>query len=83
MPRSVTIELSDAQSEIADRAGLLTNAAIEQLMHKEIRRRAATELYEMTQPLRDANFPPMSVEEIAEIVKAERRARRSQRATGT
>lgn len=83
MPRTVTIELSDEQSEIADRAGLLTNAAIEQLMHKEIRRRAATELYEMTQPLRDANFPPMSVEEIAEIVKAERRERRSQRATGT
>jgi len=75
---TIQIDLPDATAQAARDAGLLTSQALEQLLNDALRRKAVDELFEKMDELVDANFPPMTMEEIqAEVnaVRAERRRR--------
>ena len=75
---TIQIELPDATAQAARDAGLLTTQALERLLNDALRRKGVDELFEKMDELADANFPPMTMEEIqAEVdaVRAERRAR--------
>lgn len=74
----LTLNLPDSLANVAGDAGLLTPEAIERLLREAVRRKAVDELFEKMDELADANFPPMTMEEIqAEVnaVRAERRNR--------
>lgn len=74
----LTLNLPDSLANAAGDAGLLTPEAIERLLREAVRRKAVDELFEKMDELADANFPPMTMEEIqAEVnaVRAERRNR--------
>lgn len=74
----LTLNLPDSLANAAGDAGLLTPDAIERLLREAVRRKAVDELFEKMDELADANFPPMTMEEIqAEVnaVRAERRNR--------
>lgn len=73
---TIKIELPDATAQAARDAGLLTSQALERLLNDALRRKAVDELFGKMDELADANFPPMTMEEIqAEVdaVRAERR----------
>jgi len=75
---TIKIELPDATAQAARDAGLLTSQALERLLNDALRRKAVDELFDKMDELADANFPPMTMEEIqAEVnaVRAERRKR--------
>jgi len=75
---TIQIELPDATAQAALDAGLLTTQALERLLNDALRRKGVNELFEKMDELADANFPPMTMEEIqAEVnaVRAERRTR--------
>lgn len=75
---TIKIELPEATAQAARDAGLLTSQALERLLNDALRCRAADELFGKMDELVDANFPPMTMEEIqAEVdaVRAERRKR--------
>ncbi len=75
---TIQIELPDATAQAARDAGLLTPPALERLLNDALRRKGVNELFEKMDELADANFPPMTMEEIqAEVnaVRAERRTR--------
>ncbi|MDP2823808.1 MAG: hypothetical protein Q8O52_14175 [Sulfuritalea sp.] len=75
---TIQIELPDAIAQAARDAGLLTAVALERLLNDALRRKGVNELFEKMDELADANFPPMTMEEIqAEVnaVRAERRTR--------
>jgi hypothetical protein len=75
---TIQIELPDATAQAARDAGLLTTPALERLLNDALRRKGVNELFEKMDELADANFPPMTMEEIqAEVnaVRAERRTR--------
>lgn len=79
------VQLPDELATRARNAGLLTEAAIRQLLEDALRRQAGRELRTITDRLHAANIPPMSDEEIqAEVdaVRAERKARRARNAGG-
>ncbi len=81
MQRTLTIEIDEEIAARAADAGLLSNHEIERLLQREMRCQAARELMEMTQLMRDANDTPMTVEEVSQVIKEARKARRSLRAT--
>ena len=75
---TIQIELPDATAQAARDAGLLTPPALERLLNDALRRKGVNELFEKMDELADANFPPMTMEEIqAEVnaVRAEKRTR--------
>jgi cytochrome P450 len=76
------LNLPDEIAREAQRAGLLTEQAIERLIEEAVRREAGKKLLDAMQRLRVANVPPLSEEEIASEVKAARAARRAARETG-
>jgi len=79
-----TIEIS-LRDEIAARArsaGLLSDAAIEQLLEDAMRRRAGDALLAVARDLHSAGIEPMSMEEINAEVKAYRAERRARLAGG-
>ena len=78
----VKLTLPDQVAKEAERAGLLTEKAIERLIEEAVQRDAGKKLLDAMQRLRAANVPPLSEEEIAAEVKAARTARRSNGETG-
>jgi hypothetical protein len=75
---TIQIELPDATAQAARDAGLLTPPVLERLLNDALRHKGVNELFEKMDELADANFPPMTMEEIqAEVdaVRAERRVR--------
>ena len=79
---TIQIELPDATAQAARDAGLLTPPALERLLNDALRRKGVNELFEKLDKLADANFPPMTMEEIQAEVDAVRAERRT-RATGS
>jgi hypothetical protein len=77
----LVIRLPDELAQRARRAGLLSDAAIQELLEEAMRRRAGRRLLDVAQHIQAAGIEPMSMEEIdAEVkaVRAERRAREAQ-----
>lgn len=77
----VTLSLPDELAQRAQKAGLLSDRAIQALLEDAMRRNAGRRLLEVAERLHAAGVAPMSDEEIvAEVkaVRAERRARRTQ-----
>jgi hypothetical protein len=78
MMTTIQIELPDATAQAARDAGLLTTQALERLLNDALRRKGVNELFEKMDELADANFPPLTMDEVqAEVnaVRAERRTR--------
>ena len=75
--------LPDQLASQAEAAGILTSEGIERLVREALKREAGRQLAAIAKELREANFPPMSEEELnAEIaaVRAELRLERARRA---
>ena len=75
--------LPDQLASQAKAAGILTSEGIERLVREALKREAGRQLAAIAKELREANFPPMSEEELnAEIaaVRAELRLERARRA---
>lgn len=79
---TIQVDLPDATAQAAREAGLLTAQALERLLNDALRRKAVDELFGKMDELADANFPPMTMEEIQAEVNAVR-AERRQRAAGS
>ena len=79
---TIKIELPDATAQAARDAGLLTSQALERLLNDALRRKSVGELFDKMDELADANFPPMTMEEIQAEVNAVRAGRRK-RAAGS
>jgi hypothetical protein len=82
---TIEITLPDATAKAAQEAGLLTPAALEQLITDAIRRNAGRRLLEAAQRIREASVEEMTMEEInAEVhaARAERRARKGAQPDG-
>jgi hypothetical protein len=78
----IQIDLPEATAKAARDAGLLTPAALEQLITDAIRRQAGRRLLEVAKTIHDAGIEEMSMDEINEevqAVRAERRAREAAR----
>lgn len=73
---TLKLNLPDELAQRAQSAGLLTDAAIQQLLEEAIRRDAGRRLLEVGKRLHAANIAPMSDEEVVAEVKAVRAARR-------
>lgn len=73
---TIQIELPEATAEAARDAGLLTPQALERLLNDALRRNAVGELFQKMDELADANFPPMTMDEIQAEVDAVRAQRR-------
>ena len=71
----IEIKLPDELVRRAQSAGLLSDAAIQQLLEDAIRRRSGRALLEVAKHIQDAGIPPMSMDEIDAEVKAVRRNR--------
>ena len=74
---TIQIELPDATAQAARDAGLLTTPALERLLNDALRRKGVNELFEKMDELADANFPPMTMDEIQAEVNAVRAERRT------
>lgn len=75
--------LPDQLASQAEAAGILTSEGIERLVREALKREAGRQLTAIAKDLREANFSPMSEEELnAEIaaVRAELRLERARRA---
>ena len=70
------LNLPDDLAQRAQSEGLLTDAAIGQLLEEAVRRAAGRRLLEIGQRLQQANIPPVSDEEVVDEVRAVRAARR-------
>ena len=71
------LNLPDELAQEAQRAGLLTEQAVERLIEEAVRREAGKKLLDAMQRLRAANVPLLTEEEIAAEVKAVRAARKA------
>lgn len=71
------LNLPDEIAQEAERAGLLSEAAVTRLIEEAIQREAGKKLLDAMQRLRAANVPALTEEDIAEEVKAVRAARRA------
>ena len=69
---TIQIELPDATAQAARDAGLLTTQALECLLNDALRRKGVNELFKKMDELADADFPPMTMEEIQAEVNAVR-----------
>ena len=81
---TVQIDLPDALAREAQRAGLLTPQAIEQMVREAIRRRALDEHKEAMDRMATVKGPLMTPDEVQEEIRAARAERRARdaRATG-
>ena len=79
----IQIDLPEATADAARAAGLLTPAALEQLIVEAIRRQAARRLLEIAQHIQDAGIAEMSMDEITEEVHAVRAGRNTRMPTST
>jgi len=78
----IQIDLPEATAKAAREAGLLTPAALEQLLVEAIRRQAGRRLLGVARQIQEAGIEEMSMDEINEevqAVRAERRAREAAR----
>lgn len=66
----LTLNLPDSLANAAGDAGLLTPEAIEALLREAVRRKVVDELFQKMDELADADFPPMTMEEIQAEVNA-------------
>ena len=66
----LVIRLPDELAQRARRAGLLSDAAIQELLEEAMRRRAGRRLLDVAQHIQAAGIEPMSMEEIDAEVKA-------------
>lgn len=73
---TIQIDLPEATAEAARDAGLLTPQALERLLNDALRRKAVGELFGKLDELADANFPPMTMDEIQAEVDAVRAQKR-------
>ena len=80
---TVQIELPDALAQEAQRAGLLTPEAIEQMVREAIRRRVLDEVREAMDRMAAVKGPVMTPEEIQEEIRAARAERRARDARAT
>lgn len=78
---TLTINIPDNLAQEAQAAGLLAPDVMETMLRENLRRRAIGELFAAADKLAAANFPPMTMAEIQQEVKAVR-AQRRQRAPG-
>ncbi len=79
----VTLNLPDELVLRAQDAGLLTVEALQKLLEEAVRRQAGRKLLSMAERLHAAGIPPMSEDELNDLVheaRAERRARNAGRA---
>ena len=79
----VTLNLPDELVLRAQDAGLLTVEAIQKLLEEAVRRQAGRKLLSMAERLHAAGIPPMSEDELNDLVheaRTERRARNAGRA---
>ena len=72
----IKIELPDGLAKRASKAGLLSDAAIQQLLEEAMRRQAGRALLDMARRLQAAGIEPMTMDEIDAEVKVARRERR-------
>jgi len=72
-----TVLLPDALALRARNAGLLSDAAIRQILEAAMRREAGRELMRLADDIREARIAPMSDEENVAEVKAHRAERRA------
>jgi len=76
----LTVKLPDELAEKIQAAGLLDEAALEQVFREALRKRAIGELFTALDEIQALKLPPMTEDEVqAEIdaMRAERRARSS------
>ena len=73
---TIQIDLPEATAQAARDAGLLTPQALAHLLNDALRRKAVGELFQKMDELADANFPPMTMEQIQAEVSAVRAERR-------
>lgn len=78
---TIKIDLPEATVQAARAAGLLTPQALERLLNDALHRKAVGELFEKMDELADANFPPMTMDEIQAEVNAVREERRKRAAS--
>jgi hypothetical protein len=77
----IQIDLPDATAKAAREAGLLTPAALEQLLVEAIRRQAGRRLLDVAKRIQEAGIEEMSMDEINDEVQAVRTERRARQAT--
>ena len=77
----IQIDLPEATAQAAREAGLLTPAALEQLLVEAIRRQAGRRLLDVANRIQEAGIKEMSMDEINEEVQAVRTERRARQAT--
>lgn len=75
----VEITLPDELAQRARKAGLLSDAAIQELLEDAMRRQAGRRLLDVAERIHAAGIPPLSMEEIDAEVKAYRAERRAAR----
>jgi len=78
----LVIRLPDELARRARQAGLLTDAAIQELLEEAMRRRAGRRLLDVAQRIQAAGIEPMSMDEIDAEVKSVRAERRDRQARG-
>lgn len=76
----LVVKLPDELAQRAQRAGLLSDSAIQRLLEDAMRREAGHKLLEAASRVHAAGIPPMSDEEIVAEVEAVRAERRSRQA---
>ena len=76
---TITISLPDSLAKEAERAGLLTDTALESVLRDEIRRRATDDLFAAMDKMANVGDQPMTIEEIQAEIDAVRQARRDRR----
>ena len=75
----LNLTLPDQLAQRAESAGLLTSAAIESLLRDELLKRAGEDLRALWARMPRHESTPEIEQDIAEVVRAERAARRKQR----
>lgn len=73
----LVVNLPDELAQRAQRLGLLSDSAIQQLLEEAMRREAGRRLLQAAARIQAAGIPPMSDDEIVAEVKAVRVARRT------
>ncbi len=75
---TVRIDIPDQLAQDAERAGLLSSEALEELLRKQLRAKATEALREAMDQISAINdLPYMSPEDVAEEIKAMRAERRA------
>ena len=76
----LTLTLSDEIADIAQAAGLLNSAAIENLLREQLHKQAGQELRVMLDKIDALGIPPMTEDEVQAEIEASRAERRAQNA---